>query len=865
MVSRPPIFEPSERADVLNAVLDSMIAGREVDMEELLEAHPEQALEILQLAAVVRFVQSAAGQLNPLDDIEAQLKVARDRPILGDYRILREVGRGGMGVVYEAEQISLQRRVALKVLMPGVSISARAVERFTREACTAGGLHHGNIVPVYAVGEHHGVPYYVMQFIDGRSLEEMMRERSPQQRRTQGWFRRVATWGRQIAHALEYAHRHGVTHRDIKPSNILIDSSDQAWITDFGLARRDANITITLSGDLVGTVRYMSPEQARGGQLTDERSDVYSLGVTLYELVSGLPAFGGDDRESTLRKVLLDEPVALRKLDRSIPPPLATIIHRAMEKEPHRRYPSAAVFSDDLHRFLEDRPIIARPTTALEQTRRLVVRHPFVTAGIMMMIVLTAGTLAFVSRAAIVQTAAAQAEREQREVSDALLSFMTATLQAASPMENPGGELTVRAWLDRAAEQIGKEFRGKPIVAAAMHHTLGQAYFDLGLYAQAEFHLIEAHQARHDMLGDDHADTLLAAMLLSSALYQQGRVDDALALTEHSFKHVNVRHGADDVFTLRLMNLHGNLLADRGDLERGRDMLVTVLEQLAASPVSGLDRVTVLGNLAGVQRRLGEFDAALANYHEVLATRMEHMGERHLSTLSALHNLGLALLDVNEVVEAIEVLERALGLRMEVLGPDHDSTLATMNTLGMALSRSGRNAEAIELLEHVVEYRIRTYGENNPAVARSMNNLARSLQRENRFYEALELMERATAILMNTRGADHHETLVLRSHMGRMKLVGGHVEEAGEIAFEVMQSATRTFPAGHWQIARYEALYAEALMHQGRYDEAAPLLRAAHEALVRDLGEDHRWTHGIAGLLDRLDLEREQFIDRSGP
>jgi WD40 repeat protein/serine/threonine protein kinase len=389
---------------------------------------------------------------------------------LGDFRIVREVGAGGMGVVYEAEQVSLGRHVALKVLPRSLLPDARAQRRFEREAKAAAKLHHTNIVPVFGVGEQDGLPYYVMQFIQGLGLDAVLDElirtrdgRAPSDGAPRGgheevavadlarslrdgqfeavrhadadphpeapaegtvdhrpaafagpaapvlpgagrladasspssasivlpgqsgagrasksrqptYWQSVARIGVQVAEALEYAHRQGVLHRDIKPSNLLLDTRGTVWVTDFGLAKADDQQNLTHTGDLLGTLRYMPPEAFEGK--SDVRSDVYSLGLTLYELLAFRPAFDERERHRLIKQVTQAEPVRLGKLNRQVPRDLETIVHKTIDREPGRRYQTAADLAADLQRFLEDEPIQARRISAWRRAALWARRRP---------------------------------------------------------------------------------------------------------------------------------------------------------------------------------------------------------------------------------------------------------------------------------------------------------------------------------------------------------------------------------------------------------------------------------------------------------------------------------------------------------
>ena len=389
---------------------------------------------------------------------------------LGDFQILREVGRGGMGIVYEAMQLSLGRRVALKVLPFAATFDAKHLQRFHNEAHAAAQLHHTNIVPVYAVGSERGVHFYAMQLIEGQSLAMVIQQLRMQsgrpdldaedetgsrsrksaksrnkssddidgseesskmsaeggkqstekpgatangatqlsmalstQRTKYGsqFFRRLARFMVQAAQALEHAHQSGIVHRDIKPGNLLVDDHGRLWVTDFGLAHFHDEAGLTQTGDILGTLRYMSPEQASGRRvLLDHRTDVYSLGATMFELATLEPIFPGRNRQELLYQITHDEPRSPRSLEKSIPVELETIILKAVAKNPADRYSTAQEFADDLERYLEDEPILAKRPSLVERTRKWGRRHPsFVAAA---MILLVFGVVGFATSTALI-------------------------------------------------------------------------------------------------------------------------------------------------------------------------------------------------------------------------------------------------------------------------------------------------------------------------------------------------------------------------------------------------------------------------------------------------------------------------------
>ena len=292
---------------------------------------------------------------------------------VADYELLEEIARGGMGVVYKARQVSLDRIVAIKMLLHGTLASQATVQRFRIEAAAAASLQHPHIVAIYEVGFYDGQHFFAMEYVAGRSLSQIVRDGPLPPRR-------AATYLKPIAEAIHYAHERGILHRDLKPSNVLLDAFDQPKVTDFGLAKRlETEIELTLSGQLLGSPNYMSPEQAAAKRgAVGKRSDVYALGSILYHLLTGRPPFVAPTVAETLHAVLNTEPVPPRVLNPGVPPDLETICLKCLEKDPAKRYQTAAALAEELGRFLEDKPIQARPVNAPEKVWRWCRRKPVV-------------------------------------------------------------------------------------------------------------------------------------------------------------------------------------------------------------------------------------------------------------------------------------------------------------------------------------------------------------------------------------------------------------------------------------------------------------------------------------------------------
>jgi serine/threonine-protein kinase len=547
--------------------------GLKPSVESFAAAHPELADEIRRLFPALLMMEelkpTSGDATGSFDGTAVVVRGARLER-LGDFRIFREVGRGGMGVVYEAEQESLGRRVALKVLTAHQLPNLAHVRRFEREARAAARLHHTNIVPVFGVGKQDGLHYYVMQFIHGLGLDgvinELTRLRSgatedghpkaispdaltataiaqslmndhfvlaprtgddPSELEPTGaddsgkpavssssevalassglssvahpdarYFRSVARIGLQVSRALEHAHSQGIFHRDVKPSNLLLDVQGTVWVADFGLAKAVEGEDLTHTGDIVGTIRYMAPERFRGR--CDARADVYALGLTLYEMLALRPAFEQADRQVLMQQVMEEEPPRLRRLNPAVPRDLEMVVHKAIDKDPAGRYPTAATLAEDLERYLDGKPVRARAIGPLERCGKWARRRPAVAsllAGLVAAVIAGFTAVTWQWRTAV--AARDEARRTLNTANEAVNTYFT-QVSEEQLLNVPGMQLLRKKLLEQALPYY-KEFASRSRDDPAMRADLAGAYLrwgdiasQVGAHEEAESALTEA-------------------------------------------------------------------------------------------------------------------------------------------------------------------------------------------------------------------------------------------------------------------------------------------------------------------------------------------------------------------------------------
>ncbi len=547
-------------SEILEAYLLRLERGEHPHPKEFLREHPESPEELASYLEKLRQLHEAAATLATNPDGHSWLvgDQSHDARVIGDFRILREIGRGGMGIVYEAEQESLARRMCLKVLPFAAVLDHRGLQRFKNEALAAAGLRHPNIVGVNSVGCERGMHYYVMEYIEGQSLAELIEamkanveggvgsdrartregdapakptcqlppdsaEASPSLaatspsrsttqsdgerkslsgsadtvpvaklstlRSTRDCFRAVARLGIQAAEALQYAHDSGVVHRDIKPANLLLANDGRLCVTDFGLATTQTDASLTLTGELVGTLRYMSPEQAAGTTaVTNHRSDIYSLGITLYELLTLRPAFDAHDRAKLLRAIVEEEPPTPRRVKEAIPKDLETIVLKSICKEPQERYASMRELAGDLGRFLDSRPVEAKRPTPLQRTSKWLRRNQYVvwciaSALLFMAVVLAAAWRREVGLREREAELRGQAETEKQRAEEYLARVRNIVISVLTPTAR---ELAFRPEVQSLRRQLIDQ-------AITLYRPLAAQSDDIATHCElAKLHLLRA-------------------------------------------------------------------------------------------------------------------------------------------------------------------------------------------------------------------------------------------------------------------------------------------------------------------------------------------------------------------------------------
>ncbi|HEV2495736.1 MAG TPA: tetratricopeptide repeat protein [Terriglobia bacterium] len=764
---------------------------------------------------------------------------------IGRYRIIRLLGEGGMGAVYEAEQDFPHRTVALKVIRAGYA-TLDMLRRFENEAQALGRLQHPGIAQIYEAGTAETPfgkqPYFAMELVRGQALVAYCDEHQLDVRQRLELMTKICD-------AVQHAHQRALIHRDLKPANILVDESGQPRILDFGVARltdSDAQATRqTDIGQLVGTLAYMSPEQVLGDPAEiDTRSDVYALGVILYELLAGKgPYVMGRQLHEVVRTIREEEPTALSSVNRTYRGDVDTIAGKALEKDKTRRYASAAELAADIRRYLHDEPITARPPSTSYQLWKFARRNRALVLGVAaVFVVLVLGVVASTWEAVQARRAEAKAKQESA-IAQAVNDFLQNDLLGQASAYNqskPDPDITVRTVLDRAAQRIQGKFGKQPEVEAAIRDTIGQTYMDLGLYAEARTQLERALDLRRRVLGTRSPEALKAMSRLGRIADLQGRYPEAEVLLAQSLANQRRVLGSQHSDTLYSMNNLADVYGDQGKYPQAEALLAQALEirRRILGPEHS-DTLNSMNSLANVYTAEGKYPPAEALQRQALETQRRVLGPEHPSTLISMNNLANVYVHQGKYPQAEALFVQTLEIQRRVLGPEHPYTLMSMGNLASVYGQEGKYAQGEALDVEVLEIRRRVLGTDHPETLLSMDDLAAAYGNEGKYEQAAALLSQLLEIRRRMLGPEHSSAVFsmdnlayVYSELGRYALAEALLNQALGIARRVLDPE---HPSTLYTLSDFAWMYQQ----RGKYALAETYAAQALAGRRHALGPDH--------------------------
>jgi serine/threonine-protein kinase len=824
------------------------------------------------------------------DEVDAEDRFEGDGPLpapmegqrLGPYRILRKLGSGGMGDVYLAERADeeYQQRVAIKLVRAGM-FSAQVQSRLRMERQILATLQHPNIARLLDGGRTaDGTPYLVMEYIDGEPIDVYCnRRRLPLAARME--------LIRTVCAAVHYAHQNLVVHRDLKPNNILITPDGVPKLLDFGIAKlldtRQSlhTLAVTHLDFRVLTPAHASPEQVRGDIITTS-SDIYVLGVLLYEILSGRKPFlfvGSriTDMEriiceqepaapsTTLRRLaeespaLLDDIVACRsttaaRLHKDLGGDLDNIILMAMRKDAGRRYGSAEQLSADLGKHLSGEPVIATRDTWLYRTTKFVRRHTLAVAASVTVVLM----LAAFSVVTYVQSQRVARERDiaaaERARAEQVSSFLVELFELSDPSKSRGNQVTARELLDIGARRVSVGLDDQPATRATLLGTIGQVYASLGLYGDAVELQREALESRKKLYGERHAEVAAALASLGDTLQEQGMLDEAEVQLKAALAMQRDLLGPAAVEIAPTLRYLGRL-ADQKGLTAAAEKLYE--DSIAVYRQHSMDRrpeaASVMNDLAGLYLQRSDYSRAAQLYRTALDIDRLALGQDHPQVAIHIQSLALTLHRQGKLDEAEPLYVQSVELMQRVLGERHPSTLDTLANYGNFLRRRGDYPRAETVLRSVLERDMAARGARHTFVGHDHVNLGNLLMDERRHAAAEGDFRAALDIYKQSLPADHPFVAAAMSGLGRSQFKQGRLAEAERTLRTATTIGTKSLPPDSPPLALARSALGELLIGQKKFDEAGPLLRDSYPVLLQIHGKDAMVTKEAQEAMTKLE------------
>jgi serine/threonine protein kinase/Flp pilus assembly protein TadD len=793
--------------------------------------------------------------------------------LIGPYKLLEQIGEGGFGIVFMAEQQQpVRRKVALKVVKPGMD-TRQVVARFEAERQALALMDHQNIAHVFDGGETaSGRPYFVMELVRGVPITDFCDQNHQTIRQRLEVFVTVCQ-------AVQHAHTKGIIHRDLKPSNVMVtlhDGVPVVKVIDFGIAKAlgqqlTDKTLFTNYAVMIGTPLYMSPEQAEmSGLDLDTRSDIYSLGVLLYELLTGTTPCDKERLRTAaydeIRRMIREEEPARpstristlgqaaatvsvnrksdpKRLSQLFRGELDWIVMKALEKDRNRRYETASAFAADVQRYLANEVVLARPPSKWYRFRKFAARKKGLLAALgLVLLTLIAGILGTTgaliearTQRNLARAGETQARQSEAETKAVLQFFRKNILTAARPKGQGGGlgrDATIREAVDQAEASIGQSFADKPLAEAAIRETLGFTYWYMSLYAQAIEQQKRVLALRRAQLPLDHPDTLNAMAALASAYQAAGQLDDALRLQEETLNLRKALLGPNDTETLWSMNRVATTLLTAGRVEEA----VPLLEDGLSRAKSALgpehpDTLIYMSYLAVGYRQAGRLDEALRLHEETLELHIAKLGPNHPDTLAAMNDFAFTYHEAGRLADAMALQEKTLALRKTVLGADHIDTLNSMSNLAAVYRDAGRLGEALPLVEHALNLLKAQVGPDHPHTLFCMANLASVHREAGRLDEARALCEETSRLMKAKFGPAYLRRLSVLNDLGVCLVRMKRFDEAEALLRECLALRQQKAP-GDWWVFRTKSQLGQALTGLKRYADAEALLLEAHQELT---------------------------------